>query len=291
MEIPLSISDQPALGFIGAGKAGTALALAFTGAGYPVTAVYSRTAAHAERVARETGATICTSPADAARFSEVLFLTVPDDAVVSVTHNVAQRGGFRSGAAVVHCSGALPLDVLNEAAMCETLTGFFHPLQVLLGAPSVRQLRGAFVGVDAGPELLPVLRTMATDLGATPVDVSDAARAPYHIAAVLAANYTFVLLSAAAELMQAAGISAEYSLESLIPLARGSLSSLEALGPRACLTGPIVRGDAATVARHMEYLREHQPGLLDLYRTLGLLVLETAGDSFARGTVREELER
>ncbi len=287
----LLISDQPALGFVGAGRAGTALALAFTDAGYPVTAVYSRTAVHAERVARETGATICTSPADAARFSEVLFLTVPDDAVVSVTHNVAQARGFRSGAAVVHCSGALPLDVLNEAAACETLTGFFHPLQVLLGARSVRQLRGAFVGVDAGPELLPVLRTMAADLGATPVDVSDAARVPYHIAAVLAANYPFVLLSAASELMQAAGISEECSLESLLHLARGSLNSLEALGPRAGLTGPIVRGDIATIARHLEYLREHQPTLLNMYRTLGLLVLEAAGDSFARAKVRGELER
>ncbi len=291
METHLTISDQPALGFVGAGKAGTTLALAFSAAGYPVTAVYSRTASHAERVAHETGATICTSPADAARFSEVLFLTVPDDAVVSVTHNIAQAGGFRSGAAVVHCSGALPLDVLNEAADRETLTGFFHPLQVLLGASSIRQLRGAAVGIDGGLDLLPVLRTMATDLGATPVDVRDDARVPYHIAAVLAANYPFVLLAAASDLMQAAGISEECSLSSLLTLARGSLSSIEALGPRAGLTGPIVRGDAATVARHKQYLREHQPALLEVYRALGLLVLESAGDSFARGRVREELER
>jgi predicted short-subunit dehydrogenase-like oxidoreductase (DUF2520 family) len=287
----LGATDQPALGFVGAGRAGTALSLAFAQAGYPVTAVYSRTAEHARRVAAHTGATVCASPADAARFSDVLFLTVPDDAIVAVTHRIAAAGGFRRGGAVVHASGALSAEVLGEAAQHGTLTGVFHPLQALSGASSVRLLRGAYVGIEAAPELLPVLCAMAENLGAHPLEIDPGSRAPYHIAAVLAANYTLVLLSAASELMKAAGVTKECALEALLPLVRGSLANLQERGPREGLTGPVVRGDAATVAAHMQYLRQHRPELLEAYRQLGLLALEIVGESFSRHGVRQELLR
>ncbi len=287
----LAASDYPALGFVGAGRAGTALSLAFAQAGYPVTAVYSRIPDHARRVAAHTGATACASPADAARFSEVLFLTVPDDAIISVTHRIAVEGGFRQGGAVLHASGAQSSEVLAEATEHGTLTGVFHPLQALSGPNSVRWLRGAYVGVQAGRELLPVLRQMAEDLGAHPLEIDAGSRVPYHIAAVMAANYTLVLLSAASELMEEAGVTKECALESLLPLIQGSLANLRERGPRQGLTGPVVRGDAATVASHMQYLRESRPELLEVYRKLGLLALDIVGESFSRKGVCRELMR
>ena len=278
------------LGFVGAGRAGSALSLALSRAGYPVTAIYSRTPAHARRVAVGTGAAVCASPADVARYSEVLFLTVPDDAIVSVAHRIATSGGFGPGVSVVHASGALNMGVLAEAAARGAPTGVFHPLQAMSGPESAPLLDGAYVGIEGHPDLVPVLFAMADSVGARPLEVSGAAKVPYHIAAVFAANYTLALLAAGSDLMMAAGISEECSLATLLPLARGSLENLERLGAREGLTGPVVRGDRATVARHLEYLREHQPHLEEVYRRLGLLALELAGESFSRRGVREEIQ-
>ncbi len=286
----MSIADQPALGFVGAGKAGSALAVALSTAGYPVTSVSSRTPGHAETVARHTGATICASPADAAKLSEVLFLTVPDGAVREVAAEIARSGGFRAGGAVVHVSGVLPLDVLQEAGSSETLTGIFHPLQALAGVGSSPLLQRAYVGIEADPDLLPVLRTMVRDLQATPLHLSGVSRAPYHLAAVLAANYPLALLAAASDLMREAGVADECSLNALLPLAHGSLLNLSSRGFPAGLTGPAARGDDATVRQHMEYLRVHRPELLEAYRAVGLLLLNALPEEQANTLVRQELE-
>lgn len=286
----MSAEDRPALGFVGAGKAGSALSVAFSTAGYPVTAVYSRTSEHAEAVSRRTGATVCAAPVDAAHLSEMLFLAVPDDAIADLTSQIAEAGGFDSGSGVVHISGVLPLDALQEAGARGALTGVFHPLQALAGIPSAMLLKGAFIGVEAGPELLPVLRIMAEDLQASPLELDSASRVPYHIAAVLAANYPLALLVAAEDLMRTAGVPDELALTSLLPLAHGSLVNLEWSGVPGGLTGPVVRSDAATVRRHIEYLREHKPRLVDTYRTLALLLLDSLPEVSQRAGVREELE-
>lgn len=282
--------EQPAIGFVGAGRAGTALALALSEAGYPITAVYSLTREHAMFVARSTGAATCAHPADVARLSEVLFLTVPDGAISAVTREIVSRAGFMPGGAVLHCSGSLPLSVLDEAVGAGTLTGVFHPLQALAGARSASLLRGSYVGVTAGPELLPVLRAMVADLGATPLELADIDGVPYHIAAVLAANYTLVLLSAAAGLMRSAGVGADSALPALLPLAHGSLANLEHSAGADGLTGPAIRGDSETVTRHLAYLREHDAQLAEVYRRLGLLALDLAERSPERDRVRRVLE-
>lgn len=287
----MSSTDQPALGLVGAGRAGSALALAFHEAGYPVTAVHSRTPQHARRVADATGATICASPADAARLSEILFLVVPDAAVREVAQGLASAGALRGGGAIVHCSGSVPRSELDAATAVDVLTGVFHPLQALAGPRSARLLRGSSIGIEAGPDLAPVLRSIAADLGATPIELQADGRIPYHIAAVLAGNWTLVLLAAATDLMTAAGVSDEAALHALLPLAHGSLVNLGDLGPRDGLTGPVIRGDVATVRRHMEYLRGRDPNMAETYRRLGLLALDLAGEGTAnREDVRWELE-
>lgn len=283
-------SDQPALGFVGAGRAGSALSLALVGAGYPITSVYSRTPEHARLLAQRTGATLCASAADAAHLSEVLFLTVPDGAISAVSDEIAREGGFHPGAAVLHASGSLTAGALDSAAEQGALAGVFHPLQALSGPDSARLLHGSYVGVEAGPELLPVLRDMARDLGCTALEVGGDCKLPYHIAAVLAANYTLVLTSAAAQLLETAGVSADQSLAALLPLVRGSLSNLEHEGVGAGLTGPIVRDDPATIERHLEYLQQTRPELAELYRRLGVLALELAGQPELSPNVRRALE-
>ncbi len=287
----MSSADRPAVGFVGAGRAGTALAVALADAGYPITAIYSRTSSRARQLAERTGATLCASAEDVARLSEVLFLTVPDGAVEDVAAQIATAGGFQAGSAVVHTSGTLTSEVLRDAAGRGALTGAFHPLQALAGASSVPYLKGSYIGIEGSPELAPVLTAMAEALGAVPLDITDKNRVPYHIAAVLASNYTLALLAAASQLMRDAGIAEEHALAALLPLARGSLGNLERAGATHGLTGPVIRGDASTIARHLRYLRRHYPELARAYSSLGLVALDLVGNSPHGEEIREELER
>lgn len=283
------LSDLPYLGFIGTGKAGTSLAIALARAGYPITAVYARDPEHTRAVVDRTGAALCAAPEDVAQLSELIFLTVPDDVVRDVAEQIATSGGFRPGSAVVHTSGTVGGDVLAEITGPEVTTGVFHPLQALAGESSVSLLTGAFIGLQAGEELWPVLKDMVTRLGAVPIDLTNVSRVPYHIAAVLASNYTVALLAAARKLMVEAGLHEDQALPALVQLARGSLFNLEHRGAASGITGPVVRGDVGTISEHMEYLRQTHPELAEMYSTLAKTILDLLGETPNHDLILEEI--
>ena len=90
----------------------------------------------------------------------------------------------------------------------------------------------------------------------------------YHAGAVAASNYLVTLLDFATRHLQALGADRRQALQALLPLVRGTLANVERLGIPGALTGPIARGDAATVAGHVAALRQRAPELLELYRVL-----------------------
>src|SRR5882672_9428699 len=122
------------LGFIGAGRAGTGLATGFARAGMDVVAIASREIASARALAKRVrGARAC-APQEVADCADVVFLTVPDDAIEAVASQIR----WRSGSACVHCSGAAELDALKKAVADGALAGGFHPLHMFgeAGEPS-----------------------------------------------------------------------------------------------------------------------------------------------------------
>src|SRR6266700_2090295 len=151
-------AEKLKLGFIGAGRAGTGLATGFARAGRDVVAVASRSIASAQAlVKRVRGARAC-APQEVADRADLVFLTVPDDAIEPVASGIR----WRAGSACVHCSGAADLDALKKAAADGALTGGVHPLH-MFGEPgqSPDALAGcaiALAGPDALAALLPLLR-------------------------------------------------------------------------------------------------------------------------------------
>ncbi|MGQ9548190.1 MAG: Rossmann-like and DUF2520 domain-containing protein [Roseiflexus sp.] len=261
------------IGFIGVGRAGGALAAAFDSAGYRVVALYSRRVEVVSELAYRIGAAVVETPVAVARAADLVFLTVSDADVASVCRVVAEAGGWRAGQSVVHCSGAFGREALVDAAANGAWIGGFHPLQTLAGAKTAARLRGAYIAIDADPPLATILRTLAHTIGATPFDLDAHHRALYHAAAVMVANYTVALYACGTALLENIGLSEEVRARALLPLLRGAVESLEHAPPGAALTGPIVRGDDGTVARHIAALATHMPSLLPLYRELGRVAL------------------
>ncbi len=270
------------LGFIGAGRAGTGLATGFARAGRDVVAVASRSIASAQAlVKRVRGARAC-APQEVADRADLVFLTVPDDAIEPVASGIR----WRAGSACVHCSGAADLDALKKAAADGALTGGFHPLH-MFGEPgeSPDALAGCAIAL-AGPDaLLKKLERLARSLGAKPLRLPEGGRALYHAAANFSGAFVIALVQETIALWKKLGIAEADALAALLPLLRGTVDNVERLGAAGGLGSAVARGDLGTLRRHLDALAKSAPDSLELYRILSLRTIPIA---LAKGTLRPE---
>ena len=226
--------EQPdSIAIVGAGRLGTALAAGLRAAGLRVSGPLGR-------------------GADGAGHDAVL-LCVPDAEIATAAAFVAP------GSLVGHCSGATGLDALGDREAFS-----LHPLMTVPDGARPDVLRGAGCAVDGStPRALATAEALAAALGMHPTRVRDADRAAYHAAASVASNFLVALESAAERLAATAGV--ERSL--LVPLVRAAVENWAERG-NAALTGPIARGDEATVARQRVAIAERAPDLLPLFDVL-----------------------
>jgi predicted short-subunit dehydrogenase-like oxidoreductase (DUF2520 family) len=280
------------VGFIGAGALGTTLARGMQHAGYRVTAVASKTAASAERMAKGLdGCEAVQTPQDVAVRCDVVFLTVPDSAIQAV----ANATRWRSDQVVVHCSGATSLSTLDSAKDVGALIGAFHPLQTFGGPafspPNGSQdvLRDIAYAVEAESPLREGLESLANDLGGWPIALAAEDRVLYHASAIAACGLLATLVKLSADLWSDFSQSSDQGLRALLPLVRGTLDGIERRGFPDALTGPAVRGDVGTVASHIEALAMRAPGFQSIYGHLSLASLPIAQAKGGLGATEEEL--
>jgi len=271
------------IGFIGAGKVGTALAVTLGGKGYPVVAVYSRTRASSQRLAGSVdGCRVCDSGQDVAETAELVFVTTPDDVIEQVVAELY----WHEGQSVVHCSGADSTAILEEAREDGALVGGFHPLQTFASVPhAIENIPGSTFAIEAEEPLFATLKDMATTLQGTWVKLNADDKVLYHAAAVMACNYFVTLVKLATDLWGTFGASPEQATKALMPLLRGTLNNIENVGLPNCLTGPIARGDIGTIRKHVAALKRAAPEVLSAYRELGL---HTIPIGVAKGTLEGE---
>jgi predicted short-subunit dehydrogenase-like oxidoreductase (DUF2520 family) len=229
---------------VGAGRLGTALAAALRATGLHVDGPLGRGA----------------SPGGV----DAVLLCVPDAAIAAAAATVPP------GVPVGHCSGATGLDVLAGHE------GFgLHPLMTV-PAEGVPVFPGAGAAVaGTSPRALAVAEELAARLGLRTMTVADEDRAAYHAAASIASNFLVTLEGAAERLAATAGVDRAL----LAPLVRAAVETWERLGAPAALTGPIVRGDEATVDRQREAVAARTPDLLPLFDALADATRALAGST------------
>ncbi|HET7425456.1 MAG TPA: DUF2520 domain-containing protein [Gemmatimonadales bacterium] len=248
------MTDEP-VAIIGAGRMGRGVSLALRVAGVP-----------AALLGRDRGI-------EEVRGAALVLVAVPDDAIGVVAAELARDRAVEPHHVVLHLSGALDRLALHALVDTGAALGSFHPLQSIADpetAPS--RLRGAYAGLEGDTRALEAGERLALALGMRAVRLAPGAKAAYHAGAVFASNYMVVLASAAAHLAERAGVPPGDAQALYLPLMAGTVANL-AQGPAGALTGPIRRGDAATVARHLSLLSGEDR---ELYRELGLRALELA---------------
>ena len=202
--------------------------------------------------------------------ADALFLTVSDDAIAEVCARIAKAGGFRPGQAVFHCSGALASEMLAPARRKGAAVASLHPLQSFPApAEALRRMKGAWFAFEGDARALPMARRIVKALGGNLFRLKAADKALYHAAACVLSNYLVALADAGGAMLSAAGLSRRDAQSAALPLVRGTLENLQRLGSPRALTGPISRGDAETVGRHLAALSRLPPEFAELYRCLG----------------------
>ena len=265
------------IGFIGAGTLGRGLALALNAVGCDIAAVSSRAPASAQWLAKRiAGCDALNTPQAVADACGLVFITTPDAAIAEVAAAVS----WRAGQGVVHCCGAASTELLTTAADAGAAVGAMHPFQTFAAlsepAEAARRLSGVTFAVSATGWLADYLPSLAAALGGRAVAIPDELRPLYHASAVLSCGYVATLLDAAANLWTNMGFSADDGIRAAMPLARATIEAIATAGPANAVTGPAVRGDAATIAAHLAALAEHAPQLAPLYRELTLASLPLA---------------
>jgi predicted short-subunit dehydrogenase-like oxidoreductase (DUF2520 family) len=274
------------VGFIGAGKVGTALAARLFKGGYHVIAVADTNLGATEKLVELVpGCQVFKNAQEIADSAEHVFITTPDDFI----HKVASELIWRPEHNVVHCSGAASTDILEPAERSGAMVGSFHPCQAFASIDqAIENLPGSTFAIEAHGPLLDILKDMASSIGCDWIVLKPGDKALYHAAAVFVSNYSIALLKVATDLFQNFGVSPSQATKVLMPLIQGNLNNMRNLGLPHCLTGPIARGDVGTIQRHIKALEEKEPSLLKLYAELGL---QTVPVAFAKGTIDEKVSK
>ena len=269
---------NPTTFIVGAGPVATALAGALRLGGVPVLGLWARRAAPARLAGSTAGvAAFSSAPPDLLLETEVVILAVRDQVITEVAQMLLGTGLINTRHVLLHCAGAASAkELLGPVAGKVAGVGTLHPLSAIAdGKISMRALKGTVFGVEGDD----VGRTTAGKLVAAisgivlPLDGTQ--MASYHAAAALASNYIVAAIDAAAAVLASVGVSTDRAAQALIPLAEGALRNISAHGTTAGLTGPIRRGDAATIKRHLEALHG-RPELAEIYRALARRAVEIA---------------
>ena len=266
-----------AIAILGLGKVGTAVGHLLNSAGYRIIAVADQSPAALKKGIPFTGGQACETLVEAAAAANCMIITTTDDAIASVCREIVANGAVREGDKVIHMSGAGGLDLLAPARQAGAHVASIHPIQSFADVEgAITNIPGSTFGITADEELREWAVSVVRALKGVPFFVPEKDKALYHAAACMASNYLTTLMHMVETTYRALGMNRTEAIRAFWPLVRGTLLNIETRGAVEALTGPIVRGDAGTIEKHLQALQETLPDLLNAYCELGLMTIDMA---------------
>jgi predicted short-subunit dehydrogenase-like oxidoreductase (DUF2520 family) len=256
-------SEPNSIVIIGRGKVGQSLTQLFASLNYKVV-----------NIGREKSEQIA-AVADA----DITLICVSDGSIQNVCEGLANS--FKKDSVVAHCSGALDSSILNSAKQSGCAVASCHPLNTFPNISLSLQRfastnHGSYMYAEGGLNALNTLTPLFEHAGFNNTCIHREAKPLYHAACVFACNYLSSLMDMSLEAATKAGLEKEPFWRSLQPLIQSTLENISEHGTTGALSGPIARGDSATVEAHMRALSEHSNSLKTSYADLGLRALEIA---------------
>lgn len=240
---------------IGAGNVGQHLAKRLHACGHPLRQIFSRTPAKAQRIAEAVGARGISRLEDLEPDADLYILAITDDATALVTQQIDFLNTHQK--IVVHTSGSVSSDVFKGYF---EHYGIFYPLQTFSAEKVVDFEQLPFCIYGNSPQVQEDLMSLAQSICPHVYAVDDAQRGVLHVAAVLVNNFTNRLYAMAHHICT----DHQLPFELLLPLIRETVNKASHTPPDEVQTGPAMRGDLQTIARHQEFLQQY-PDYLTLY--------------------------
>lgn len=257
---------------MGAGKLATALSLALRKAGHEVQIVPGRSGGRVkmkpDQLVREPA--LATSAALTTLAPQVVWLCVPDSAISDVAKRISRELDWK-GRAAFHSSGALAGDELNSLRRRGAAVASVHPLMTFV--PGSRPpLAGVPFAIEGDAAAVRAARQIVGDLGGGAFPIRRKDKAAYHAWATLLSPLFTSLLATSERVAALAGVRRSSVRTRAVPILLQTLANYAAFGPAQGFSGPIVRGDADTIERHVGVLRKI-PAARNVYRSLAAAAL------------------
>ncbi|MFZ5968059.1 MAG: Rossmann-like and DUF2520 domain-containing protein [Bacillota bacterium] len=277
------------IGFIGAGKVGTAFGMYLQDNNIPIVGYYSRRVDSAVKAARMTNSFVFETLEELVKVVDMLFITTPDDTIEIVCNEIAEKKLFHKEQYIIHMSGAATSKILSSAEKIGCFTFSLHPLQAFADIDKAFQdLKHTYFSIEGNAEKLYVIEELMKKIGNPYFKVKTEDKALYHGAACILSNYLVTLMDEGLSYLKAIGISEEDGLQAMMPLILGALNNIQTFGTQQALTGPIARGDAGTIAGHLCHIQQTFPEKESFYKLLGLRTLELAKSEKLKDTIKVE---
>lgn len=260
------------IGWIGAGKVGFSLGKYLSAHGAKMSGYYSKNPESARQAAEFTGTGCYRTLENLVSDSDMIFITVPDDAIGQVWDQLKQIP--MTGKIVCHCSGVLSSEIFSDRHAYRVYAYSIHPLQAVCDKlRSYQELSNAFFTIEGDQEHRQEIVELIQNCGNPVVSIDPKEKVRYHAAAVFASNLVLGLSKTAMDELRTCGFTEEEARAALVPLMQTNIQHLAARSPEESLTGPVERGDAATVRRHMGILEGEDR---EIYRLLSRKALAIA---------------
>jgi predicted short-subunit dehydrogenase-like oxidoreductase (DUF2520 family) len=277
--------NQPnrSVAIIGPGRIGQAMGRLLAESGVPVAFVVARKPAAARRAVRFIGKGIPIVLSDPRlQSASVLLITTCDAAVAEMARELAQQGKGRDAwrdKVVLHTCGSLPSMVLKPLKLRGAAIGSLHPYQTVPSPQAgVRNLRGCSWALEGDRRALRVARSWVKLLGGVAFSIRPGKKTLYHLSAFIVCPTVVTLMAQATSLLKEAGVPVRISRPMLRQFVAETAKNFADLGARRALTGPAVRGDWATIRRHLAALRKSAPEFEPVYQSLLQAMLNLAGN-------------
>jgi predicted short-subunit dehydrogenase-like oxidoreductase (DUF2520 family) len=284
------------IGFIGAGKVATAFGRYLHGRGVTISGYFDRHAEKSRRAAAATHGRAFPDTTSLASQSDIILITTRDDQITDACSTLCRQKIIDARHLVGHMSGAHSSRILADAQHLGATVFSLHPLQAFADEnKALAELPHTFFSLEGEAERLQPIRQILEQTGNRYFSISSENKSLYHLSACILSNYLVTLMDTGLAALGQSGIDPEQGFQAMRPLIEGTLSNIARMGTAKALTGPIIRGDAGTIRRHLQTLKNS--GLEDiesLYRQMGLqtvtLACRTALSSVDAAALRQLLK-
>lgn len=272
--MPKARSKPLTVSIVGPGRLGKALALSLPKAGYEVQVLVTRCDQTASREAAKLAGRVkakVVALGESSLNTSLVWITVPDDAIAAVAAQLAGSQNWQ-GKTVFHSSGALSSDVLAPLRQKGAKVASVHPGMTFV-RQSVPRLAGVPFGVEGDAAAVRLAKKIVGDLGGTAYPIAQKNKVLYHAFGSFASPMLIALMTALEQVGKAAGIKRENLRKMARPLLLQTLGNYLEHGAAEAFSGPLVRGDAATIRRHLDELRK-VPEARAVYVALARMVMK-----------------